>query len=395
MNRLITSFVLAWVFSVSLYARELTPPPRGPFPVATTNMEIADKFSGMADEEMHEHLLGDQSIFGSTRYVTDLLKHPDSVWIVDVVVPDDADLYGPVSDETLEVISYVTYPTEPRSKPAPYDFPYHSSNYGAFEHMLAPQEKPELARGQEKFPLVILSHGSSAHGIYDIEHANGIARYGYIVAVITYGEDRFQRMLGSNDYLQFLRPLMTRSVIDSLLASEEFGPFIDRENIAISGFSFGGFTALATAGGKVNDNAKTLHHPLISAAVITAPWTGGVYGGFTHYAFGPDNRGLSMIDVPVIALFGSHDEVTPADFLFPAVRQLKGPTHVVELVDQTHNFEAESWEDRNNWELLFLNAYLKNDPEALAALKDGDSMQGGNADRQLFEYQRTSDAVSR
>lgn len=389
MSRLLL-LVCLFTTGLNTNAKELSPLPSGPYPVASTNMEIADKHKAMTDKEMHIHLLGDKSFLGGTKYVADLMKFPDSAWIVDVKIPDD-DLYGPMSDESLDVLSYVTYPTQPIANPDPYDFPYHNANYGSFVHMLAADEKPQLAKTQEKYPLVILSHGSSAHGIYDIEHANGIARHGYIVAVITYGENRTHRMLSNNAHTQFLRPLITKSVIDSLLDSSEFGPFIDRENIAISGFSFGGFTALATAGGKVGGEAKSAHHPLISAAVITAPWTGGVYSGQTFYAFGEKNSGLEGIDIPIITLFGSKDDVTPSDFIFPAVRQLKGSTYVVELIEQTHAFEEGSWEDRNNWELLFLNAYLKHDQEALAQLKTGLSMQGGNGDRQLFEYQKLLD----
>lgn len=372
---------------LSLSATELSPMPDGPYSVASTNMEIADRHKDMTDEDMHLHLIGDTSFFGGTMYVADLMKYPDSVWITDVKIPED-DIYGPLSDDTLDVVSYVTYPTQPVTVPNPYDFPYHNANYGSFTHMLLPGEKPRLATNQEKYPLVILSHGSNAHGIYDIEHANGIARHGYIVAVITYGENRTHRMLSGSAHTQFLRPLITRAVIDSLLDSSEFGPFIDRANIAISGFSFGGFTALATAGGKVSGEARSAHHPLISAAVTTAPWTGGNYSGQTVYAFGEGNVGLSGIDIPIITLFGGKDDITPADFILPAVKQLKGPTYVVELIDQTHAFQEASWEDRNNWELLFLNAYLKNDEEALAQLKTGTSMQGGNGDRQLFEFQK-------
>ncbi|BDX08453.1 alpha/beta hydrolase family protein [Planctobacterium marinum] len=381
--------LLVWLSTtcLSVYAKELTPLPHGPYAVASTNMQIADKHKDMSDEDMHTHLIGNSSFFGSTKYVADLMKYPESAWIVDVKIPDE-DLYGPVRDETLDVVSYVTYPTQQIADPNPYDFPYHNANYGSFAHMLLPGEKPRLATTQDKYPLVILSHGSNAHGIYDIEHANGIARHGYIVAVITYGENRTHRTLSGADHTQFLRPLITKAVIDSLLDSNEFGPFIDRENIAISGFSFGGFTALATAGGKVSGEANTVHHPLISAAVATAPWTGGSYSGQNVYAFGDKNIGLAGIDIPIITLFGGKDDVTPADFILPAIKQLKGPTYVVELIDQTHAFQEGSWQDRNNWELLFLNAYLKKDKEALAQLKTGISMQGGNGDRQLLEYQK-------
>jgi hypothetical protein len=63
---------------------------------------------------------------------------------------------------------------------------------------------------------------------------------------------------------------------------------------------------------------------------------------------------------------------------------------VVELVDQPHIFEQGSWEDRDNWELLFFSAYLKNNPASLEMLKTARSMKGGNEDIQLFDYQRST-----
>jgi hypothetical protein len=76
----------------------------------------------------------------------------------------------------------------------------------------------------------------------------------------------------------------------------------------------------------------------------------------------------------------------------PAMRKLSGPTYVVELVDQPHIFDGPSWEDRNKWELLFLDAFLKADAAALEMLASGSSAKGGNEDRQLFDYQRAADS---
>ncbi len=90
----------------------------------------------------------------------------------------------------------------------------------------------------------------------------------------------------------------------------------------------------------------------------------------------------------MICFFGTKDDVTLASFILPAARQLSGPTYVIELVDQPHVFEGGSWEDRNNWELLFFSAYLKGDPKSLATLKTARSMKGGNEDVQLFDYQQ-------
>ena len=90
----------------------------------------------------------------------------------------------------------------------------------------------------------------------------------------------------------------------------------------------------------------------------------------------------------MVSFFGTRDAATPASFILPAMKKLSGPIYVVELVDQPHIFEQGSWEDRDNWELLFFAAYLKHDAAALEMLKSGHSMKGGNEDVQLFDYQQ-------
>ena len=90
----------------------------------------------------------------------------------------------------------------------------------------------------------------------------------------------------------------------------------------------------------------------------------------------------------MICFFGTKDESTLASFILPAMKQLSGTTYVVELVDQPHVFEQGSWEDRDNWELLFFSAYLKHNSTSLKTLAVARSMRGGNEDVQLFEYQK-------
>ena len=93
-------------------------------------------------------------------------------------------------------------------------------------------------------------------------------------------------------------------------------------------------------------NPDTVSDERIKASFVAAPWVGGMYDGTRHYAFGPGNRDLDRVTTPVIGLFGTNDDVTTASFILPAMRQLGGPIYVVELVDQPHIFEQESWQDR-------------------------------------------------
>jgi predicted dienelactone hydrolase len=350
-------------------------------------MEVAPDHVDIGDDAMHEYLIGRRGRSGQPQFIADILQYPDAVWVTDVAVPDAEDLYGPASGITLPAVTFIAYPSSEQSPPRTYSFPYHDAAYGSFEDMLAPGEEPSFAKPNERYPLIILSHGSNAHGIYDVAHAQELASHGYIVAVITYGDERTTKADDPNIHVGYLRPLITKAVLDSLLDSDRFGPHIDANNIGISGFSFGGFTALALAGGAIEGNSRSVSDRRITAAVVAAPWVGGVYDDDDYFAFGPNSTGLNRIDIPVIGLFGTNDEVSHSSFILPAMKALAGPAYVIELIDQTHALEKGSWGDRNNWELLFFSAFLKHDPTALEALNTTRSMNGGNGDVQRFDYQ--------
>ncbi len=361
----------------------------GPYTVASTNLRVADEFSGIGDEAMHNILLGNGANAEGPAFLTEILAYPEDAWVTDVDVPDVTELYGPVSGSTVPVVSYVVYPSGHSGDADSYTFPYFDGTYGVFADMLGPGETPVVADGDTRFPLVIVAHGAVAHGVYEVDHVQAIASHGYIVVVITYGDDRYITPGSPNGHTAFLRPLLTSAVLDSLLESEAFGDRIDADNIAVTGHSYGGFTSLAVTGGHVYGSPLSVKDPRITAAAIAAPWVGHRQDGEDFLAFGEENASLANVTVPVISFYGTKDEATRAEYILPAMKQLSGPRYVIELVDQPHVFEGGSWEDRNNWELLFLNAFLKNDAGALETLNTVTSFEGGNRDIQHFDYQVT------
>ena len=368
-------------------ANEVKPFQKGIYSVGSTNMEVASEYANIGDKVMHEYLLGRPQTPNSKGYIADILKYPKEAWLTDVLIPKQPELYGTTSGKKLPILTYLTYPSATKLQSQPYAFPYNESEFGTFEDMLAPGETPDFADPKERYPLIILSHGSSSHGIYNIKHAHSLASLGYIVAVIFYGDDRNAKD-NTFDNLAFLRPLITKSVLDSILDSDEFGNHIDSKNIGISGHSFGGTTALAVTGGSYLGYSTTVYDKRITAGVIAAPWVGGNYNGRDFFAFGADNISLKNVTTPMLCLFGTKDESTLSSFILPATKQLSGSSYVVELVDQPHIFEPGSWEDKSNWELYFFDAYLKGNKNSLAILKNAKSMSGGNKDIQLFDYQK-------
>lgn len=375
-------------YAQQVISTDIEPIGRGPYLVESTNMEVSSEYSKIGDQAMHEYLLGLPDESGDRRYITDILKNPEAAWITDVPVPDESSLYGPASGQTLPVVTFLTYPSNPEQTQRSYAFPYHAARYGVFEDMLNAGEAPSFADPEERYPLIIIAHGFKAHGIYDVQHAQSLASHGYIVAVIFYGDDRTVDPQSKNHHLGFLRPLLTKAVLDSLLDSDTFGAHIDPDNIGITGHSYGGFTALALAGGPYLGNALTVSDKRIKAGSLAAPWVGDNRDGSDFFAFGTNNSGLNKIITPMISFFGTSDQASLASFVLPAVEQFSGPSFVVELVDQPHIFEQGSWQDRDSWELLFFSAYLKNNPQSLAQLKVGRSMKEGNLDFQLFDYQK-------
>ena len=370
---------------------EIEPLGNGAYLVGSTNLEVATEFADIGDDAMHAFLLGEPTASGQPRYLADILKHPESAFVVDVPIPGDEEIYGPARGLTLPIVTFLAFPTKSEPPRRPYAFPYHNARYGAFKDMLGPGEEPSFADPDERYPLIILTHGISAHGIYDVGRAHRLASHGYVVVVINYGDDRTRHPDQPNFHIAYLRPLLTKAVLDALLASETYGPHIDAENIGIAGHSFGGLTALAIAGAPFLGNVATASDERIRAGSIAAPWIGGSVNGEKFHAFGPDNSGIAQVDIPIISFFGTRDEASLASTILPAMKRLSGPTYVIELVDQPHVFEGGSWEDRDNWELIFFAAHLKHDARSLRSLRVGQSMKGGNKDIQLFDYQKLPD----
>ena len=115
---------------------------RGPYPVSSTNMEVAPEFAAIGDDAMDTFLMGRATESGETRFLSKILKYPDAAGIVDVPVPDNVEMYGEASGRHLPVVAFVTFPSNFSEKNNRYAFPYHDAQYGVFENMLGPSEAP-------------------------------------------------------------------------------------------------------------------------------------------------------------------------------------------------------------------------------------------------------------
>ena len=217
-------------------------------------------------------------------------------------------------------------------------------------------------------PVVVFSHGLGASPNYFKEQANHLASYGYVVAVPQHiGSDAEQAQRFRQGYAkdffrvnEFLdRPRDVSFLLDELERRNQrhFAGKLDLKRVGVGGHSFGGYTALAVGGAKIDfDNLAQdcsarysflntstllqcqalklprrdydLRDPRVEAVFAINPVNSSI--------FGP--QGLATVQVPVLLGGGGYDPATP--FVFEQARSflwLKAPTKYLGLIpSQTH-----------------------------------------------------------
>ncbi len=197
-------------------------------------------------------------------------------------------------DRTLAV--EVWYPADAPSKPTPYElipgvtFKSPLSTAGA------------TASSEGPFPVVVFSHGSGGLRQQSASIVETIASHGFVVVAPDHpGNTAIDQLLGTQTPPKVTarnRVLDVGVLLDRLEAGKLAGGLVDTEQVAVMGHSFGGFTALASAGGYDGIEGD----PRVDAVVALAP--------FSQFLSDED---LASIDVPLLVMTGSEDTTTPIE----------------------------------------------------------------------------------
>jgi len=114
--------------------------------------------------------------------------------------------------------------------------------------------KAALSETSKTYPLIMMSHGTGGAGMQMMWLGRELAAQGYIVAAIdhhgnTAAEDKFDPR---GFRMPWERAKDISTVLNLLLDDSDWGNRIDKNNIGAVGFSLGGYTVTALAGGRLD-----------------------------------------------------------------------------------------------------------------------------------------------
>lgn len=228
------------------------------------------------------------------------------------------ELHDASRNRTLPVqVWYPARPSEARgAPPAIYGFLFFT-----LESRSAVAGVPVASRG--RFPLVVFSHGSGGIGIQSFFLTEQLASHGFVVVAPDHiGNTLIDAAfgdLGEDDLVRSAidRPQDVSLLIDTMLdrtraGGDFFHGALDPSQIGVVGHSFGGFTALAVAGGFRGETAGAFGidvpddfepippDPRVRAIVPIAPASSPLGDGE-----------LAGIRVPTLLIGGTLDRTTP------------------------------------------------------------------------------------
>ena len=195
---------------------------------------------------------------------------------------------------------------------------------------------PDAAAGP--FPLVVYSHGSGGLRYIHSAYTESLASHGYVVAAPDHtGNTALDRLAGAtadSPQIAFDRPTDVGRVIDAFVdpahpTAGGYAAHVDPERVAVTGHSFGGYTAVAVATGMSNAVGSVPADERVDAIVPLAP-------ALSDTLITDDL--LAGLELPMLVVVGTDDVTTPVD---PNVTRLwdlttNAPAYRVELVAGEH-----------------------------------------------------------
>lgn len=106
-----------------------------------------------------------------------------------------------------------------------------------------------------KYPLILISHGTGGNRLSLEWLADALVQKGFIVAAVDHWGNTYDNSIPIDFVTPWERPQDISFVLTGLLNDPKFGSEIYPNRIGMAGFSIGGYTTIALAGGKLDYKA--------------------------------------------------------------------------------------------------------------------------------------------
>lgn len=209
----------------------------------------------------------------------------------------------------------------------------------------------------QRLPLIVMSHGNGGFFGGHADTAQALAEAGFVVAALTHPGDNYKDQSRATAMAD--RPAALSALIGWMLDASPLKAKLDPAKVGAFGFSSGGFTVLAAAGGNPDvvgtvpghcqahpnnyDCKLTASRPIPTDA-LTAQWISDARikavvsaAPALGYAFGKD--GLKGLTVPLQLWKASDDEVLPGDDYAEFVHRNLGRQHDYRVVQGARHFD--------------------------------------------------------
>jgi hypothetical protein len=360
------------------------------FPVACSNVEHdMDRLAQLGGRPV-DYWEGN-TVNGTKRYITDILRNPGSAVTFNPRVPLDLRLYPTRAlQPPLEFTAIVCYPTPRSNTDANYALP---DNGGTVPHMQRPGEAPKIVSvaeyaetmgapvdpappaGPMKLPLIVYSHGlgGSPLGKGYLEVMVALASQGFMISGVFHADARIALVkIEDLDDLAFtlayfplivemqaMRPFALKAMTDRLLLDQSYAQGIDTTRIGGFGASLGGEAMAHLVGAKLTTSlARSCHEterdPRLRAVVGYVPYSGWSF----LPAFCDGQEGAEDVNRPYLAIGGTFDTTAPLSRTRQALNRMGSSRYLVELAGGEHELRPEDAGDVLTWTATFLNAYL-------------------------------------
>lgn len=386
----LVSAALAAAVPAAAYNHELEVAPLSPgrFAVACSNIEHDEARLAQLGGEPADYWEG-HVVNGETRYVTDVLAHPETAVVFRAQVPFKPNLYPTRWLQRVQFAAIVCHPTSRANDDPSYTLP---GGGGVVPHMQRPGAEPRLisagefaqtlgttlqgdAEAPAALPFIVYSHGlgGSPLGKGYLDVMVQLAAQGFMVAAVFHADARFSliRVEDFADFayalaffplvveMQVMRPLALKAMTDVVLDMPGYARGVDQDRIGGFGASLGGQAMAHLLGARITSNLfdgcdETVRDPRIRAAVGYVPYAGQTFlPAFCH-----GQEGAADVNRPYLAISGTADTTAPIKMAQQAVNRFGSSRYLVELVDGQHELRPQDAGDVLTWMVTFLNAYL-------------------------------------